>query len=82
MPPRGLDHSPVPNLVDASQFLLSLLYAQPREPAPPPKNARKSKRNADIRRRYASGEWSIPMLAREYGISNARVHQIIHRKRN
>ena len=81
MPPRSLDDTSVPSLVDATQVLLAILYAQHREPAPPAKNAPKLKRNTEIRKLYATGDWSIPKLARKYGISNARVHQILHGRR-
>jgi hypothetical protein len=40
----------------------------------------KADRNEDIRVRYTQG-YSIPELAALFGLSNARVHQIIHNRR-
>lgn len=37
-------------------------------------------RNEHIRRRYANGDESIPDLAKVFGLSNARIHQILHDK--
>jgi hypothetical protein len=45
-----------------------------------PHNAPRPTRNAESRARYAEGGWSIPKLAREYGISNARDHQILKQR--
>jgi Mor family transcriptional regulator len=45
-----------------------------------PHNTPQPERNTEIRVRYAEGGWSIPELAREYGISNARIHQILKQK--
>ena len=36
-------------------------------------------RDEEIRERYAKGE-SIPKLAVAYGLSNARIHQILHHR--
>jgi response regulator RpfG family c-di-GMP phosphodiesterase len=43
-------------------------------------DAAKPERNAETRTRYAEGGWSIPKLARQYGISNARVRQILKQR--
>ncbi|MBZ0304659.1 MAG: Hin recombinase [Anaerolineae bacterium] len=43
-------------------------------------NPPKSQRNEEIRHRYAAGE-TVPDLAREYGISEQRIHQILQGKR-
>ena len=37
-------------------------------------------RDEEIRRRYVSGNESIPDLAKVFGLSNARIHQIIHER--
>jgi hypothetical protein len=39
-----------------------------------------TKRNAEIKRLYALG-YSIPDLAAMYGLSNTRIHQVIHQRR-
>ena len=59
--------------------MLSVLYAPPYQPIMP-HNTPQPERNAEIRARYAEGEWNIRRLAREYGISNTRVHQILKQK--
>ena len=66
----------------ATNFFLKELY-QFQTPPDQPQNdiGEKKQRNAEIRERYAKGE-TIPELARAYGISNARVHQIIRGRPN
>jgi len=76
MPPRGFEHISVPPLEEAVKSVLSVLYAPPYQPIMP-HNTPQPERNAEIRARYAEGGWSIPMLAREYRLSNARIHQIL-----
>jgi hypothetical protein len=74
--PQGLP-TPVCTPVDeAATSLVGLLYNSPYQVSKP-HNISDPKRNSEIRARYAQGGWSIPKLAREYGISNARVHQIL-----
>jgi hypothetical protein len=65
----------------ATRFFLRELYnfkAPPEQPLT--YRAEKTARNDEIRRRYQEGE-SIPELAKAYGLSNARIHQILHRRR-
>ena len=77
MPPRGFEHTVVPDLVDASMILLAVLYHPATYiPVPPPFNAPKHDRNDEICTRYLEG-WSIRRLSREYGVSKARVYQIL-----
>lgn len=56
--------------------ILEALYSPPYQPIKP-HNTPQPARNAEIRARYAEEGFSIPELAREYGLSNARVHQIL-----
>ncbi|MFP4324223.1 MAG: helix-turn-helix domain-containing protein [Anaerolineales bacterium] len=72
----------VHSLETATQTVLRLLYSGQPTPQNPQSNKtpRKVKRNDEIRERYAQGE-TIPELAKAFGLSNARVHQILHGKR-
>ena len=72
----------VHSLERATQALLRLLYTGQLAPDVPQSNKtpEKVKRNAEIKRRYAEGE-SVPDLAREFGISEQRVHQILRGRR-
>jgi len=76
MPPRGLNNTFVPHPNEAVDILLALLYQTPRIPVAAT-NEPKSERNLTIRKLYGEG-LSIPKLARQFGLSNARVHQILH----
>lgn len=80
MPHTGFDNPFVFPLVDlATQRWVKQLYLgipYPKEPINkliPPKTSR----NQEIRRRYQDGELMIS-LAEYYGISEQRIHQIIH----
>ena len=70
------------SLETATQLFLRLLYFNKPIPQKPvsDRTPRKLSRNEQIRQRYADGE-TIPQLAQAFGISNQRVHQIIHGKR-
>ena len=72
----------VHSLKQATQAVLLLLYRDQPVPQFPKSDKwkRKTRRNEQIRARYAEGE-SIPELAKAFGLSNARVHQILHGKR-
>jgi len=72
----------VHSLKQATQAVLLLLYQGQLIPQVPKSDKwkRKTRRNKQIRDRYAEGE-SIPELAKAFGLSNARVHQILHGKR-
>jgi helix-turn-helix resolvase-like protein len=69
-------------LENAAQMILARLYVS----QPPPTKSlsggspKQVERNAEIRALYAQG-LSILTLARQFGISNARVHQILTGKR-
>jgi DNA-binding NarL/FixJ family response regulator len=69
--------------VDAAiaRFILILYAGQP-EPTEPvnKKSKTETERNEDIRRRFTNGQ-SIGSIARHYGLSKQRVHQIIHGRR-
>ena len=72
----------VHSLEDAAQRILNLLYGD----QPPSKfpisnlTPKKTRRNQELRQRYADGE-SVPDLAKAFGISEQRVHQILRGKR-
>jgi len=72
----------VHSLKQATQAVLLLLYRdQPIRQVPKSdKLKRKTRRNKQIRAQYAEGE-SIPELAKAFGLSNARIHQILHGRR-
>jgi Mor family transcriptional regulator len=77
VPPRGLDHTAVPHLVDATQILLAVLYSPDTYvPVPPPENIPKTERNAEICRLYVQG-WSVPHLSEKCGVSKTRIYQIL-----
>ena len=76
MPPRGIDHSPLPALENAVSVLLSLLYDADIHRPITFKTPPKPDRNSEIFNLYAQG-WSVPKLSREYGISKPRVYQIL-----
>lgn len=78
-----LPHKPVwgnsvHSLENATARILKLLYGGETPPPTPISNKipQKAARNETIKRRYAAGE-SVPDLAREFGISEQRVHQIL-----
>jgi len=76
------DGSFVFTLETAISSLISRLYIDLPLPASPQSQAtpKQADRNADIRARYAAGI-SVPELARDYGISKARVYQILRSRR-
>ena len=77
MPPRGLDHTAVPQLAEAIEVLLAILYSPEYYiPAPASDNAPKTERNEELCMLYTQG-WSAPGLAVKFGISKARVYQIL-----
>lgn len=80
MPPWGMADPFLPGINQAVEVLLALLYkelavtiAATNEPKP--------ERNRQIQSLYAEG-LSIPTIARRFGLSNARVHQVLHGRRN
>ena len=78
MPHTGLQPRPYFNLEDAMWNILSRLYRG--MPEKIQVAVTMQRRNDEIRRRYGSGQESIPDLAKVFGISNARIHQILHRR--
>src|SRR5574337_1112899 len=75
MPPRGFQAPSVPDLENAAQTLLAVLYAVPPEPLIT-KTTPKTDRNAELRALYAQG-WTPKKLSQKYGISRTRVHEIV-----
>ena len=75
VPPRSIQSIFVPDVESGVAALLERLYLNPLR-LPIPQNSPKTDRNTEIRALYANG-LSIPKLARQFGISNARVHQIL-----
>jgi ribosome-binding protein aMBF1 (putative translation factor) len=65
------------SVADAISQVLAKLNSQP---LPPDPNLTTKERNIIIRARYAAGV-SQAELARQFGISYQRVHQIVHGKR-
>ena len=79
MPPRGLDHTAVPQLAEAIEVLLAILYSPEYYiPAPASDNGPKTERNEELCMLYTQG-WSVPTLVAKFGISKARVYQILKR---
>lgn len=69
------------SLEAATKVILNRLYQLPTETISQ-KTLPQNERNELIRSLYANGDGlSIPKLAEKFGISNARIHQIIHGKR-
>jgi Mor family transcriptional regulator len=82
MPHRGFQVTSVHSFDEAVQRIITLLYQE--LPSAKPhyfKNTKQTSRNEELCKRYTAGE-SVPALARAYGISEQRVHQILQGKRN
>ena len=69
-----------PPLISVEEAVLHILKQLNSQPSPPDLNLTIRERNIIIRARYAAGV-SQARLARQFGISYQRVHQIVHRKR-
>ncbi len=80
MPPRGLAPLSLPALSQAATYLANLLYTDNPPQRLVSKTNPKSQRNQSIRLKYEAGQ-SVPSLAREYGISKARVYEILKNSR-
>jgi Mor family transcriptional regulator len=67
----------------ASIYFVEHLYAQIPLPKYPisGETPKQTQRNEQIRKRHADGE-SISELALAFNLSNARIHQLIHHRRN
>jgi hypothetical protein len=65
---------------DLGQTILARLYPPSAHPAPGPARVIQQARNASLRRRYADGE-TLSDLARAFGFSPQRAHQIVHAHR-
>jgi hypothetical protein len=79
---RGFEPTACFDIWLAAFHILEMLYDSP-FPAEPQNNLvpEKAERNAEICARYEAGE-SVSELAVEFGISEQRVSQIIHGRRN
>ena len=82
MPLQGFQPIPRPSPSQLAETILRRLYNWLPAPDRPISDNHEIKvdRNEEIRRRYAAGE-DVRKLAEEYGISIARLHQILHFKR-
>ncbi len=82
LPLSGFRTRPCSTPSDASTIFIDWIYFGETPPDAPisGETPRKNERNEEIRKRYAEGE-SIPELAKACGLSNARVHQILHGRR-
>lgn len=76
----GLLFGPLPSLDLSSEFILRWLYLTP-EPTEPVNALKptKTERNTRIRELHAAG-YTLEQLAEEYGISKARVWEIVQRR--
>jgi len=80
LPPTGFRHTPrhvLQDLAQAAWFFLGAFYRGRVEVTITLTN---TERNERVRQQYLEG-FSIPELASLYDLSNARIHQIIHRRR-
>ena len=82
MPLQGFQPIPRPSPSQLAETILRRLYYWLPAPGKPIFGSHEVKvdRNEEIRRRYAASE-DARKLAEEYGISIARLHQILHFKR-
>ena len=82
MPRSGFRGRSCSNPRSASKFFVWHLYLNIPAPEVPVSQETPIKvaRNDELRKRYEGGE-SISKLARAFGLSNARVHQILHNRR-
>ena len=82
VPLQGFQPIPRPSPSQLAETILRRLYNWLPAPDQPISGNHEIKldRNEEIRRRYAAGEEGSK-LAEEYGISIARLHQILHFKR-
>lgn len=67
------------DLEEATQIILQRLYTGIPIPTQPKSGNKKTKRNAEIIAAYRAGQ-SVPALAKIFGISQQRVHQILQGK--
>jgi hypothetical protein len=81
MPHRGFHLTSVYSITEAARHIIGQLYGE-LPPAFPRyfKDTTQKSRNLEIHRQFETGE-SVPNLAREFGISEQRVHQILRGKR-
>jgi DNA-binding NarL/FixJ family response regulator len=68
------------DLNGAVAHFVYLLYRHQPLPPTPKSNTKKTKRNAEIQALHAQG-MSIPELARKFGVSEQRIHQILRGRR-
>lgn len=67
----------LPSVEDTIRSLVQRLHIS--FPSSAPRRRSTAERDDVIRSKYADG-LSIPKLAREYRLSRARIHQILHRR--
>ncbi len=67
----------LPSVEETVRSLVQRLHTN--FPNPVPRRRSTTERDDVIRDKYAGG-LSIPKLAREYRLSRARIHQILHRR--
>ena len=79
---RGLNATSFPKVLFAVAFAVSISYRGLELPQSPVSNGilTKCERNAAIRQRHQQGE-SYSTLANVFGISEQRIHQIVHDRR-
>lgn len=76
MPSRGFKITPIPQIPEAVETILTLLYRDIYRKLRP-LNDPKTNRNAQIRALHNAG-WSGPQIAAHFGISSARVYQVLY----
>ena len=77
-PMVSIQRMPIP--ADPISIVLAHLYPTPAPRPPLPAKRVQQARNARVRERYAHGE-TLAELARAYGPSTQRVHQLVHGRR-
>lgn len=79
MPHRGIYPTPLSDMESAVRRVIDQLYAGFPAPSQIPlsdRTKRKTQRNNEIRALYVCGE-SIATLAKRFGVSEQRIHQIV-----
>ena len=66
----------------ASEIVAHLNTAPPRRRKPYPRDPAVAKRNARIRKMYATGRWTQDALAAKFGLTQGTITLIINKKRS